>query len=434
MKLRNILTGAFALATLVTAARADVTIYVTGATAFRNGALDGIKTKFMTGASFKFAHDQAAGGVLGSTRSIFQGTFPGISGTTTIACTFTGSVEGIRAVASPGVANNATYLTAAALPAAAATPAGTEAFSISAPVAAQPAKFAFSDVRSSSTPVGGGLNPTSPKVGVVVFTPIVNSGAPAGFTSMTSQQFKYLFSNGFVPLRFFTGSAADTKNVYAAGRNDGSGTRTTYMAESGLGITSLVNQYIVTATSGNTVTTLRRVPAADGTNASTIWAGQDVDGNGGYNSGGTLRGHLNKTSAAVSVLESDNTQLEGPGADILIASFLSISDARTASLATNAAPARILGWNGVTLSTINAAVIGNAMDATDRAKVTEGQYSAWSFENLYYSGSLNTDENTFYTGLKTSIDARLAANPTEGLPLSSMHVDRPDDGAPITIL
>ena len=433
MKLRNILTGAFALATLVTAARADVTIYVTGSTAFRNGTLDGIKTKFTTGASFKFAHDQASGGVLGSTRSIFQGTFPGIAGTTTIACTFTGSVEGIRAVAAPGVANNATYLTTAALPAAAATPAGTEAFSTSAPVAAQPAKFAFSDVRSSSTPVGGGLNPTSPKVGVVVFTPIVNSGAPAAFTNMTSQQFKYLFSNGFVPARFFTGNAADTLNVFAAGRNDGSGTRTTYMAESGLGITSLVNQYIVTGLSGNTVTTLRRVPAGDGTNASTIWAGQDVDGNGGYNTGGTLRGHLNKTSASVTVLESDNTLLEGPG-PILFASFLSISDARTASLASNAAPARILGWNGSTLSSINDAVLANAMNATDRAKVTEGQYSAWGFQNLYYSGSLSTDENTFYTGLKTSIDARLTANPTEGLPLSSMHVDRPDDGAPITIL
>ncbi len=432
MKLRNILTGAFALATLVTAARADVTIYVTGSTAFRSGALDGIKTKFEAGTGYKYAHDAAAGGVTGSTRSLFQGNFPGISGTTTIACTFTGSVEGIRAVAAPGVANNATYLTAAALPAAAAAIPGTEGAATSTPVAAQPAKFAFTDVRSSSTPVAGTLNPTSPKVGVVVFTPIVNAGSPSNFTSMTSQQFKYLFSNGFVPLHFFTGAAADVKNVYATGRNDGSGTRTTYMAESGLGITTLVNQYLVTAKTGTSLTTVRRVPAGDGTNASTVWSGQDVDGNGGYNSGGTLRTDLARTSASVTVLESDNSLLEGPGADILLASFLSISDARTA--ATSATPAKIIGWNGVTLSSVSAPLIANAMDATDRAKVTEGQYSAWSFENLYYSGSLSTDENTFYTNLKTSITARLTANPIEGIPLTSMHVDRPDDGAPITTL
>ena len=73
------------------------------------------------------------------------------------------------------------------------------------------------------------------------------------------------------------------------------------------------------------------------------------------------------------------------------------------------------------------------MNATDRAKVTEGQYSMWGFENLYYTGSLSTDENTFYTQVKTGITSRLTANPIEGLPLTSMHVSRPDDGAPPTL-
>ncbi|MCE9610963.1 MAG: hypothetical protein K8R23_12280 [Chthoniobacter sp.] len=432
MKLKSILTGAMALA-CVASAHADVTVYVTGATAFRAGAIDAIRSKFNTGASYKFSHDQTAGGTnyLGATRIIFQGTFPGVAGTTTVACTFTGSVEGVKALAAPGVANNATYLTTAALPAGAPTAGGTEQGATTSPVAAQPATLAFSDVRQSSTPVASPvLQPANAKVGVVVFTPIVNESLITGnLSNVTSQQFKALFKNGAMPLSLFTGDAADTASVYAFGRNDGSGTRTTYMAESGLGITTTVSQFVTTASTGTTITKIQKVTAGGLTtppttaNASTLW-GNDIDGNGGYNSGSLLRTDLGKTTTSVEVIDADGSTLDGPGVEILAISFLSTPDANTAR--TNGA--KVLGWNGVALTSLQS---GATMDATTKAKVTNGAYSAWSFEQLYHNG-LTADQTTVYNGIKTGIPTRLVASGyLEGIPLTEMLVSRPDDGAPI---
>ena len=73
---------------LVGAAQADVTVNITGATAFRAAALKAIKSRYAdSGQPFKYAHDQAAGNLdaaaPNATRAIFIGTFPGVSGTTT---------------------------------------------------------------------------------------------------------------------------------------------------------------------------------------------------------------------------------------------------------------------------------------------------------------------------------------------------------------
>ena len=101
MKSTSYLT-ALALFGLAATAQADVTVNVTGATAFRAATLLSIKSRFVdSGSAFKFAHDQStSGGTVfsGATRAIFIGTFPGVSGTTTIRCCFTGAVEGIRAL------------------------------------------------------------------------------------------------------------------------------------------------------------------------------------------------------------------------------------------------------------------------------------------------------------------------------------------------
>jgi hypothetical protein len=425
MKPKQILGGAIALMTLATAVKADVEVLITGATAFRTAALNALKASYDAGGSYVFAHNKAAGGFNGADRVTFQGTFPGVNGVTTVRCSFNGSVEGIRAVVLGG-ADNPAFITDAALasPGGDAGEAANENANVTGSTAIQQAKFTFSDVRQSSTPINNfALNPASPKVGVVVFCPIVNEGAPGTFTNVTSQQFKALFSGGFLPLSVFTGNAADTNNVYAAGRNDGSGTRTTYMAESGLGITTLVNQYKVSTSTSTAITQIQRVPAGDGTNASTVW-GQDLDGNGGYFSGSALRTELGKTSASVEVLDSDGSQLD-IGVDVHLVSFLSASDCVSARVA----GARILGWNGSTMASLNTQT---TIDTTDLAKVTEGQYSAWGFENLYYAGSLSTDENTVYTAIKTGIPTTLtAAGYTPGIPLSLMNVTRPNDGAPI---
>ena len=432
--IRNILTGSIALAILATTAKADVEVRITGATAFRTAALNALKAQFDLGGSYTFAHNKAAGGVNGADRATFKGTFPGVSGVTTVRVSHNGSVEGLRAIAAPGVVNSPLFITDAALasPGGDAGEAANENALVSGSTTQQTAKFAYSDVRQSSTPISSPtLLPAQPKVGVTLFTMLANEGAPAGLTNVTFQQFKALFAQGELPLSVFTGAAADTNPVYATGRNDGSGTRTAYMAESQLGITTLVSQFVATTSAGNAITVLRKVPAGgatingtfDATSASTLWS-QDLDGNGGYFSGSVLRTEMGRVTSSTQVLDSNGDELR-PAGQLHLITFLSAADAVPARVA----GAKVLGWNGSTLSSLNT---GTVVDSTDLAKITEGQYSAWTFQNLDYNGSLSADENTVYTAIKNGIPASLiAAGYVPGVPSTIMNVSRPNDGQPI---
>lgn len=434
MKLKNILTGSIALLTLATAAQADVEVRITGATAFRTAAINALKAQFdlgNNGVSYAYAHNKAAGSVNAADRVTFKGKFPGVAGTTTVRVSHNGSVEGLRAIAAPGPANDPLFITDAALPAPSGS--GAEAAGISGSTIQQQAKFAYSDVRQSSSPVSSPtLSPANPRVGVTLFTMLANEGAPAGLTNVSFQQFKALFSGGSLPLSVFTGDAGDSGTfVYATGRNDGSGTRTAYMAESQLGITTLVSQFVATTSASNDITVIQKVPAGgatingvfDSTSASTLW-GQDIDGNGGYFSGSVLRTEMGRQTDVTQVLDADGSEL-APAGQIHLITFLSAADAVPARVA----GAKVLGWNGSTLSSLNTGLV---VDSTDLAKITEGQYSAWTFQNLYYNGSLSGDENLVYTAIKNGIPTSLvAAGYVPGLPSGIMNVSRPDDGAPI---
>jgi hypothetical protein len=222
--------------------------------------------------------------------------------------------------------------------------------------------------------------------------------------------------------------------VYATGRNDGSGTRTAYMAESQLGISTLVSQFVATSPGSGTagaVSVIQKVPAGgatingtlDPTSASTLW-GQDLDGNGGYFSGSALRDVLGRTTASTLVLDADGSTLQA-ASQIHLVSWISTADAVPA----RQAGAKILGWNGSILDSLNT---GTTVSATDLAKITEGQYTAWTFQNLYYVGTLTPDEDAVYTAIKTGIPASLvAAGYVPGVPATIMHVSRGDDGAPV---
>ena len=434
MKLKNILSGSIALATLATTAQADVEVRITGATAFRTAAINALKAQFDLGGSYTFAHNKAAGGVNGADRVTFKGTFPGVTGVTTVRVSHNGSVEGVRAIATPGPTTNPFFITDAALasPGTDAGEAPNENANVGGSTVQQVAKFSYTDVRQSSTPVSSPtLSPANPRVGVTLFTMLANEGAPAGLTNVTFQQFKALFINGSQPLSLFTGDAADTNLVYATGRNDGSGTRTAYMAESQLGITTLTSQFVATTSAGNAISVIQKVPAGgatingvfDPTSKSDLWA-QDLDGNGGYFSGSVLRTEMGRTTAATQVLEADGSEL-APAAQLHLITFLSAADAVPARVA----GAKVLGWNGSTLNSLNTGLV---VDSTDLAKITEGQYSAWTFQNLYYNGSLTADENTVYNAIRTGIPTSLiAAGYVPGVPSTIMSVSRPDDGAPI---
>jgi hypothetical protein len=438
MKTISIACGLLGLA-LAAPAYSQHVVDITGATAFRSAAIAAIRAKFAEGGSYQYAHSNGTGAVATASRAIFKGTFPGITGTTVVRCSWNGSVEGIKALvdstAYPTFYQNVNgnFVTAA-------SPTGGETHKDTANFAntteASQPEFAFSDVSKTSTPFAAqSFSPASPQVGVVVFTMLTNEGST--ITNVTSQQFRALFSNGSQPLRLFTGVKAHTSNVYAVGRNDGSGTRTTYLAETGYGIANPVSQFYGTSNTTTTFTGLQKTAKGDAYK-STVWD-QDLDGNGGYVSGGDLTTLFGKTGDNVSVVDSDGTTLlqESGRADLV--TWVSLNDANTAR--TNGAV--VCGFNGVKLDNFAAGTFAsgnstfNALTAADKAKVTEGAYTAWGYQNLYArsgiltgtAGSNNAKNNSVYLGIKAALTSTNIG--TAGLPISEMKASRPDDGATV---
>jgi hypothetical protein len=103
MKLKSLLIGASALG-FAASAQAQTVINITGATAFRSAAHSAIMASFnqsgALGTTWNYAHNHASNGASAG-RAIYKGTFPGISGTTVIRTSWTGSVEGVRALTKP---------------------------------------------------------------------------------------------------------------------------------------------------------------------------------------------------------------------------------------------------------------------------------------------------------------------------------------------
>ena len=450
MKAKNILCTTALGLVFLTAAQAQTTIEITGATAFRKGTLAAIKQLYTNGGSFKYAHDQSSSGSFtSSTRAIFQGTVPGISGTTTIRTAFSGSVEGLRALALGGNFSEK-YLDPAgsSFANASMSSSGTEVLSYNVQdSASSQAEFAFSDVDKAATPLAS-YNLPGDRVGVVAFTMITNEGAPANITNVTSKQFQALFSAGRVPAYVLTGVTTDNATmVYAVGRNDGSGTRTTYMAETGLGITTPVVQY---ATSGNYVTTtgngsiqkIYKVPTGGNkpellgsrsADASTVWQ-NNILGNGGYFSGGSLVTILGYTSSSTEVLEYDEEMNDGTvnilraAGPIALVSFLSVSDAVTAR--NNGA--RFLSYNGVRLDGVAATGV-SALTQDDKDKIRTGAYTAWSYQNLYSRTAFasNSNEGVLKTALIGALPAAITSEAV-GLTMTEMNLaSRAVDGGPV---
>jgi hypothetical protein len=446
MKPTAILAGLSAFS-FIPALFADVTVDITGATAFRAAALTAIRSKYNdSGVAYQFSHDQASGGYTGATRSIFKGTFPGISGVTTIRTSFNGSVEGIRAlVDSP--ASDPTYYTSIAgnFVTAAAIGGGEthkDTVGFAKTTAASQSEIAFSDVSKAASPYSGfSLQPSDATCGVVVFTMITNEGSPV--TNVTSQQFRALMTNGFLPRSVFSGVEADNPlgdipgvnagYVFATGRNDGSGTRTTYLAETGYGIANAVKQYVTNVSTSTALTTIQlvpqggvNIPALPGQlagNASTVW-GNDIAGNGGYSSGSTLRTDMGKTGAAVTVLDETGADAFGGTVKADLVTWLSLNDAVTA----RTGGAIVCSYNGVKLDGFAGS---GTMSSADRAKVTEGAYTAWGFQQLYRRNDITSgDAVTVYTGIKTALEnpANLAS---AGITIPEMNVGRPFDGGTV---
>ena len=444
MKLKHILAGSLFAGIAASASAQTTEITITGATAFRQATMRAIYDAYVSaggaGTTFNVAHDFNGANIsqlIASNRAIFKGTFPGITGTTVIRTSFNGSTEGLNAIAGN---NNPTFLTEAALTSGNFT-AGIKDLTTSPTETLRP-KFSFSDVYQSTSPVDNVvLNPVgSSAVGIVAFAMITNEGAPANFENTTIQQCRALWANGIQPLSLFTGDPADTKYVLATGRNDGSGTRSAYLTEWTYGAANLVNQYTAVngGTSGNTITKLTRVPAdgigsgAFSTNrtsdASTLWGNTNV-GNGGYSSSSALRTLMGLTSANVTIYNGEDQAPDLENQDILLLTWLSTADAKNAA----DAGGKILAYNGVKVTPITAAgsYQNSGFNEADFKKIATGAYSAWSYQHLYYHGSLSANEQTWYDAmLATYLPSGLQIT-SNGVRLGDVTVSRPDDGFPI---
>ena len=442
MKLKNLILGTMfaGLAASVSAQTTDITI--TGATAFRTATLQAIYDAYDSvgnlGTDFFVCHSSSGNttsALTGSNQAVFKGTFPGITGTTYIRTAFNGSTEGLNAIAGN---NNPAFLTQAAVNSATTSILG----GVTSPTETIRPKFSFSDVYQSTSPVDNMvLNPVgSSSVGIVTFCMIANEGAPADLTNVTIQQARALWTNGIQPLSLFTGDPTDTAYVFATGRNDGSGTRAAYLTEWSFGVANLVNQYIATSTgtSGNTITKITAVPAdglgtgnfttSGANNASTLWGNTNV-GNGGYASSSSLRTLMGLTSASVTIYDGETQDPVLENIPIHLITWLSSAD----SLVAATAGAKILSYNGVLVTPITAAgsYLSSGFNEADFKKIATGAYSPWSFQHLYYHGSLSGNEQTWYNAMKTTWIPQGLQATSNGVRLGDVTVSRPDDGFPI---
>lgn len=137
-----------------------------------------------------------------------------------------------------------------------------------------------------------------------------------------------------------------------------------------------------------------------------------VLGNGGYTSGGTIAGWMKLASSG----------------NFNIVSWLGTSDAVTALniVSGSATGGRVLAYNGEKLDGVAAGAITSA----DKVKIALGKYSAWSFENLFYVGTLTTGsaKKTVYDKLVSVIPANIGS---AGVMLTDMTVTRTTDGGVI---
>ncbi len=404
MKIKLSLLAGLAAFGFASSASAQTVINITGATAFRAGAHIAIREILADGgdiANVKYCWVGEAGenGFRNSNRIIVEGTIGGQP--YIIRTNQNGSTQGVRSVALQETPPNFNYLDVAKT--ASLRIAGGQNLSAATVDNADPGinltepgvigRFSFSDVAQeiSNTP-----SPVLPgaQVGVVPFVFIANVGAPPGITNMTDQLHDAQWSLGQLPLSMYTGNPADTKPVLNTGRNNGSGTRATILAETQYGPFRNVVQWggpnddvfgISGGEGGGSVTELQNL------------------GNGGHSSNRYVRKFLAR--------ESSNVTIGGvPGNDVVIVSYLTLSDASVITDVTGnpGVGARALTYNGMAYS---------------EDKVKSGQYSLWGYQWFYKSADFTPEEDAFFNTFVAAIPATLDPIAT-GIPIPDMLVTR----------
>jgi hypothetical protein len=400
-----------------TSSFAQTKIYITGSTAFRGAAVPAISATLA--GTVSIAYDGNSSGVTSQNNAnAVTWTGGNIGGTAvTIKASWSGSAAGIQTVAgAPDF--NVRFLPDGATGSANSDPRNT----------ANPAELAvpdvcMTDVFQGASPFNGTFNGhtyaslTDNTVGVVSFVwaasknfPLGTGSAPVSSYSFTPQLAQALFPIGAIPLSMISGNTSDrTVGVYATGRDPDSGTRLTAMAESGVGVSTFLQQWKPTVSSG-TITALTLYPVQTINGVSTV-----VDGNSGEASGSTLRGYLTNTLTAAAYQTWSGSLTNG-----FLLTYLGVGDFNNVS----AGGAVQLLYNGVPFS---------------QGAIEEGRYTFWGYEHLDYKSNLGNGSTggpavklTFATNLKNNIAGSTSATLNPNVSLSDMQVQRFADGGTVT--
>ena len=363
-----ILAGAFVAAS---AANAQVTIYITGSTAFRTEIFNSIKALYGGSPTLTPANATSSSSVVtyvgngGNIGTLFGGQ------TVTIKSSFSGSVEGIINVlgaANPTGVNYPVYKNADGSDDTTTTP-----------------DFAFSDVFQNTTDYNDGLYAALDdyQCGVVCFAWTRNiAAASSGISNITHQQAQQFFSSGSIAKSFWTGNLADTTPVYLAGRYKLSGTRLTYQADCGFGANADATLYKL---NGSNAPILDTVGQTGGGDVKTI-----------LNNGST-------TAAFIGTLGTSDSAGVNSGANRLT-------------------------YNGVAFSTNSVANGQYSLWGYEHIFPRPGT-TATKLKLIV--GTTNPSDPKTSNGLVNAIDTQLSTS-ANNIALSNMHVARNADGAPIS--
>jgi len=239
----------------------------------------------------------------------------------------------------------------------------------------------------------------------------------SGLTNLTTLQAQLLFENGSLPLSFFTGKSTDENTtVYALSRDPGSGSRLVALAETGVGPQSLIYTYEPTISGGSKDSEGNYVGGTitdDPTNPRVYPAGL-IPSTGVYdpNPGDTGYPSFGTSVQGTGLLQAITAT---PPTGAIFVTYLNIDDSTEAA----AAGATILSWNGVTYSP---------------AAVQEGNYTFWSYEQLFTPTPLGTSVTSGYGTNQAAFAAKLVTqfpNNAE-VQASTLNVSKLVDGGIVT--
>lgn len=337
-----------------------------------------------------------------------------------VNASFTGSSSGIESVAAQNVALGQKFI-----------PDGTG--SIASPVFGQTISeihvphFTLSDTFQETTPFLGnvtlrqGATGTSfnnytfatlskTPLGIEAYHFVGSRGLAArGVTNITTSQAQLLFTNGRLPLSFFTGLDTDENSfVYGLTRDPGSGARLILQAETGIGVKTPLKTYKPVVTGGNTDSAGNNVQGSisattapplypAGVIASTLVYDPNA-GDTGYPKFGTV--DTTGLLSAITAFPANTNQF--------YISYFNNAD----TVEAEAAGAEELNYNGVTYTT---------------TAVAEGLYTFWSYEIYFPAATLSGNPLSFGNAVKAAFPANSSA------PLSTVNVGRSVDGGPVTL-